>query len=143
MAVSDRQPRLDANVRRFLEAPDRYATLATLNADGSPHQTVVWYLVEDDGLVINSREGRRWPTNLQRDARASMTVEDAYDYVTLRGQVEPRGGPELGQADIAAMARRYKEPEEAEQMIQRTFRAQRRVSFLLRPRSVTVHGELD
>ena len=130
-------------VRRFLEASGRFATLATIDPDGTPHQAVVWFLVTDVGLILNSLEGRRWPANLQRDPRATLTVEAAYDYVTMKGTAEVVGDAERGQADIAAMARRYHTPEDAQDMIERRFRPQTRVSFLFRPRSVVTHGDLD
>lgn len=132
---------LERRVRRFLEGPDRYAVLATIDPEGRPLQAVVWYLVEDDSLRVNSREGRRWPGNLRRDARFSLAVEDGMDYVALRGEAELLDDPEGAQADIAAMARRYSSPEEAERKIAE-FRRQRRVSFRLLPRSVTVHGDI-
>jgi PPOX class probable F420-dependent enzyme len=131
------------HVRRFLDAPGRFATLATIDRDGSPHQVVVWFLTTDEGLILNSREGRRWPANLKRDPRATLTVEAGYDYVTLMGTAEVLGDAERGQADIAAMARRYETPEDAEDMIERTFRPQTRVSFLFRPRRTVVHGDVD
>ncbi len=133
---------LSPAARRFLEAPGRFATIATINPDGSPHQTVVWFLLEDDdSLIINSLVGRRWPSNLRRDPRISLSVEDGLDYVTVRGSVEEIDDGQRAQADIAAMARRYETPQKAEQMIERRFRPQHRVSFRLRPRSITVHFE--
>jgi PPOX class probable F420-dependent enzyme len=142
-ARSDTEIRWDPRVRRFLEAPDRFATLATIDPDGTPHQAVLWFLVTDDGLILNSRKGRRGPTNLVRDPRATLTVEDGYDYVTMKGAAQVVGDGERGQRDIAAMARRYETPEDAEDMIERTFRPQQRISFVFRPRSVVVHGDLD
>ena len=131
--------------RRFLDArPPRFGTLATINADGSPHQAVVWYLVEPDAVIVNSAEGRIWPANLRRDPRASLLVEDGYDYVTVRGDVAVVDDPEGGQADIASMARRYHwdDPAEAEELIERRFRRQRRVSFRLPFTAVFTHGEV-
>ena len=81
--------------------------MATLNPDGSPLQAVVWYLLDGDAIVFNSRLGRRWPTNLGRDRRVAVTVADGYDYVEMRGRVEIDDDPELGQAVIASLARRY------------------------------------
>ncbi len=133
---------LEQRVRRFLEAPGRHAVLATINQDGTPLQAVVWYLVEDDGVLVNSLHGRRWPENLRRDARYSLTVENGMDYVALRGEAELLDDPDAAQEDIAAMARRYHSPEDAQQRIESTFRQQRRESFRLRARTVTVHGEL-
>lgn len=133
--------KLSAQVRDFLAAP-RYATIATLNADGSVHQTVVWYLLRDDHLVLNSKVGRRWPTNLLRDARLSMTVEDGLDYVTLEGVAEPLDDQAQAQADIAEMAQRYDPPDAAARAIAE-FRRQQRISFQLRPQTMHTHGGLS
>lgn len=134
---------LDDRSRRFLEAPRRFGVLATINADGTPHQAVVWFLVEIDALIVNSLVGRRWPDNLLRDPRCSLTVEAGWDYVTVRGVIDVIDDPEQAQAHIAAMAHRYHDAERAAEMIERRFRPQRRISFRLRPASVTVHGGLD
>lgn len=133
---------LEKPVRRFLERPGRHAVLATINPDGTPLQAVVWYLLEDDAVLVNSLDGRRWPANLRRDPRYSLAVEDGLDYVALRGEAEVLEDPDQAQEDIAAMARRYHTPDEAERIIAARFRPQRRVSFRLRPRAVTVHGEI-
>jgi len=132
----------DPAVRRFLQAPERFATIATVGADGTPHQAVVWFLVREDAIVVNSKIGRRWPTDLLRDPRVSLTVESAYDYVILSGQVEPLEDQARAQADIAEMARRYNSPEAAERQV-RTFSSQQRISFRIRPTHVAVHGELE
>ncbi len=109
MDVPNQSPALPDAMRRFLEAP-RFATIATLMTDGSPHQAVVWYDVDGDGILINSRRGRRWPGNLERDPRISMAVYDDANpehWVGLRGvaQVLRDGPPAL--LDIQALARRY------------------------------------
>jgi PPOX class probable F420-dependent enzyme len=128
-------PALSEAARRFLEAP-RFGIVATLNPDGSPLQAVVWYRLESNTIVFNSRVGRRWPSNLQRDARVSITVADAYDYVEMRGLVEIDEDPQHGQAVIAQLAHRYmRDRTKAEASIE-GFRKQRRVTFRLRPERV-------
>jgi PPOX class probable F420-dependent enzyme len=118
--------------RRFLEPP-RFAVVACLNADGSPMQAVIWYLLDGDSIVFNSRAGRHWPTNLQRDRRVSVTVADGYSYVDLRGEVEIDEDPERGQEVIAALTHRYQpDATKAETQIA-GFRKERRVTFRLRP----------
>lgn len=133
----------DPAVQRFLQTPERFATIATVGDDGTPHQAVIWYLAEDDSILINSKVGRRWPTDLLRDPRVSLTVEAAYDYVIFSGRVEPIEDQSAAQAHIAAMARRYHDPDHAQHLIERTFRPQQRISFRLRPTQVAVHGDLD
>jgi len=128
---------LSDEVRAFLDVP-RFAVVATIGADGAPHQAVVWYLLRGDTIVINSAQGRRWPANLRRDPRVEITVEDGYRYVQLGGSVEVDDDQGRAQADIAAMAHRYHadDPAEAEHLIVDRFRLQHRVSFLLRPQAV-------
>jgi PPOX class probable F420-dependent enzyme len=128
---------LSPAARDFLDAL-RFAVVATLNEDGSPHQAVAWYTVEADGILVNSAEGRRWPANLRRDPRVEVTVTDGYRYVQLGGAVEVDDDQGRAQAAIAAMARRYHaaDPAHAEDLIANRFRPQRRVSFRLRPTAI-------
>jgi PPOX class probable F420-dependent enzyme len=129
--------------RSFLEEPGRFGVLASVNPDGTPHQCVIWYRVTDGGILLNSAVGRRWPANLQRDPRASLLVEDGYQYVVVRGAVEVLDDPVRALVDISDLARLYHrdEPETAERLIRDVFATQRRVSFLLRPRSVSTHND--
>lgn len=99
---------LDPRDRDFLATPGRYATLATVDPDGSPLQAVVWYHLEDDGtLLLNSREGRRWPANLLREPRASVVVQAGHAYVALRGAAEHLYGGAAASRDIERLARLY------------------------------------
>ncbi len=142
--MSDAAPSdpIEPSVRRFLEAPGRFAVVATLDPDGSVHQAVAWYLLRGGTLVLNSREGRQWPRNLRRDPRVSVAVEDGYRWVTLRGTVEVVDDQARAQADIAEMARRYHadDPAQAEAQV-REFRQQQRVTFELTPARVAASLE--
>ena len=132
-------------VRAFLDTT-RFATIATTDPDGSPRQAVIWYRLEGDEIVLNSRVGRRWPSNLERDPRISVAVSDqadGYRWVGLTGRVSVVDDQATAQADIAEMARRYHadDPEEAERLIRDRFQTQRRVSF--RVAIDAVHDHLD
>ncbi len=130
-----------ADARRFLEDA-RFAVIATINPDGSPHQAVVWYRLDDDSITINSAEGRRWPSNLRRDPRISFFVEDGYRWVSVRGAVDTIEEQTTAQADIASMAYRYHEDvTEAEDLITNRFQKQQRVSFRIHPTSVSADLE--
>jgi hypothetical protein len=132
---------LETNVRNFLAAtPPRYATLATINKDGSPHQIVIWFLLRGDELVVNSRRGRRWPANLERDGRANLAVYEAEDAVTIGCELVRIYEGAAAQADIAEMALRFDTPEVAKREIAR-FQTEQRVSFVLRPVKVSIHGD--
>jgi PPOX class probable F420-dependent enzyme len=100
---------MSGEIRDFLSAP-RFATIATLDPDGAPHQAVIWYDLEGDDLVVNSRVERHWPGNLDRDGRVSLAVYDLdepYHFVGLKGRAEKvHEGPDAT-ADIERLARRY------------------------------------
>lgn len=111
----------------------RFATVATVNADGSPHQVVIWYILEGDTVVLNGAEGRVWITNLQRDPRLSLSVEDGYRWMSVRGTIDRVDRGSIAQADAAISARHYHadEPQVAEDLIHGRFELQQRVSFRL------------
>lgn len=135
--------RIEGWARQMLERRGLFATLATVSPDGSPFQAVVWYLVRDDTIVVNSRVGRIWPTNLLRDPRCSLSIEAAYDWVSVRGRATPVMDQVTAQADIAEMARRYMghDREEAERIIRESFERQQRISFVIRPERVSEHPD--
>lgn len=134
---------IPGDIRAFLD-DIRFATIATVDPSGSPRQAVVWYTVEGDEIVLNSAVGRRWPTNLLRDARVAFSVVDhvdGYRWIGLTGVVSAVTDQAVAQADIAGMARRYHadEPGEAERLIASRFERQQRISFRLRVVSASRH----
>ena len=138
---------LPAHVRAFLSEP-RFASVSTVDDDGAPRQAIVWFLLDGDTIVLNSLDGRRWPSNLRRDPRVSIAVTDGVQqsWVGLTGTVEVVDDQAQAQADIAAMARRYEptgDPPDAEELIARRFSKQKRVSFRLRPTAIHDHLEGD
>lgn len=134
------RPSLTENGLRFLQTAGRYAVISTIDADGGPHQAVIWYRLEGQMVVVNSAEGRRWPTNLARDPRVSLTVSEGYDWVSVTGTVEAIHEQAIAQADIAAMAVAYDEPDDAAKSIAR-FRTQHRISFHIQP--TRIHEEFE
>lgn len=135
--------RIEGWAREFLERPDVFGTLATLEPDGSPLQAVIWFGLRGDDILVNSAVGRRWPANLLREPRCSLVVEQGYEWVGIRCLAEPLSEQEQAQRDIAAMARRYHadDPEQAERLIRERFERQERISFLLHPKAVTEHPD--
>jgi PPOX class probable F420-dependent enzyme len=130
---------LSEDVRTFLEEA-RFAVLGTVNANGSPQQTVMWYELRGATIVMNTRRGRKKDRNLIRDPRVSLCIEDGFRYVTLEGSIELVDDPATGQADIAALARRYHNAAKAEQMVREEFAFQERVTLLLHVERADVHG---
>jgi PPOX class probable F420-dependent enzyme len=135
---------LPAHIRTFLD-DERFATISTIDPDGAPRQAVIWYTLDGDEFVLNSRVGRRWPTNLLRDPRIALSVIDAADgtrWAGLTGTVRPITDRATTQADIAGMARRYEgdDPDEVRQSIA-GFETQDRIRFRFQPESVHDHLE--
>jgi PPOX class probable F420-dependent enzyme len=126
-------------IRSFLEEP-RFAVLATVNPDGSPQQTVMWYLLEGDTIMMNTARGRRKDRNLLNDGRISICVEDGYRYVTISGQGELVETPDIAQADIRRLAVRYHGEAEADRMVVEGFATQERITIRLKIASLDAHG---
>jgi PPOX class probable F420-dependent enzyme len=67
-----------------------YGALATVNADGSPHTSVMWVGRDGNDVLFSTVAGRRKHRNMERDPRVSVSVIDSADaenYVELRGRV--------------------------------------------------------
>lgn len=120
-------PGLNARQRAFLEER-RFGALATVNADGTPHTTVMWYLLEGDEVLFNTARERRKPHNLARDPRASLLVFEAYRFVRVGGRARESATGEAALADIRRLAVRYDGEASAERAMER-FRTQERVSY--------------
>jgi len=88
----------------FLKNP--YVGVATtLRADGSPHSTVVWVDVDDNGVSFNTAYGRAKPNNLARDSRISLIVvdpADPYKWVSVSGKATLTDEGADGQIDNLA-----------------------------------------
>ncbi len=84
--------RVEGQAEELLKAKN-FCVVSTLRKDGSVHTAPVWVDVRDGQPVLNSAEGRAWPTNLERDPRVTLTVqnlENPYQYVEIRGKVAER-----------------------------------------------------
>jgi len=66
-------------------AAQRTCRVGTVGVDGSPHVSAVWFVWHDFALWIYSIvKSQRW-TNLVRDPRVSVIVDDGEGYFELRG----------------------------------------------------------
>ncbi len=127
-------------VRAFLEE-QRYCVFADIGPDGLPHQTVLWYELQGDEIMMNTALRRAKDKNLRRDPRASFCVEDGYRYVTITGTCTLQWeDEESAQADIYRLADRYEGPERTEQMASGQFRKQGRETIRLTIERVDEHG---
>src|SRR5690242_6084007 len=92
-------PSLSDRARAFLEEK-RFAVLATINTNGTPQLTTMWYELQGDEVMMNTKVGRTKEQNLRRDQRISICVEDGYRYVTLAGTARLIDVQPTAQADI-------------------------------------------
>ena len=100
--------RLTDAQRAFLENP--YVGVVTdLRPDGSPHSTVVWVDVDDDGVSFNTAWPRAKPRYLDANPLVALVVVDPgdeYRWVSLSGiaTLTEEGANE----QIDRLARKYK-----------------------------------
>ena len=131
---------LSDKARAFLQEP-RFAVLGTLNQDGSLQLTTMWYLLEGDTIMMNTKAGRVKERNMRRDSHISICVPDGYSYVTISGIVELIDDPEISQQDIYRLAVRYDGEESAKRQMAEQFSKETRVTLHLRCEHVIEHWE--
>ena len=74
----------------FLTTGTRTGKLATVRADGRPHVTPIWFVVDGDSLIFNTWHTSAKARHLRRDPRASLVVdleEPPFGYVKVDGSV--------------------------------------------------------
>ncbi|MDP9351826.1 MAG: PPOX class F420-dependent oxidoreductase [Chloroflexota bacterium] len=130
---------IDDKIRAFLSEP-RFAVVATIQPDGMPHQTVLWYELQGEEIMVNTARGRVKDHNLARDPRMSFCVEDGYRYVTLSGPVELIADQQQAQDDIRRLAIRYHGEERGEEMSRTSFAQQERLSVRMRVEQIDAQG---
>jgi hypothetical protein len=72
----------------FLSTGTRTGKLATVRANGAPHVTPIWFVVDGDDLVFNTWHTSAKAQHLARDPRVSLVVdleEAPYAYVLVEG----------------------------------------------------------
>jgi PPOX class probable F420-dependent enzyme len=73
-----------------------FATVATVQPDGSPQASVVWVKRDGDDVLFSTIRGRQKTSNLAGDPRVSVVVTDAaspYRYAEIRGRAEITDDP--------------------------------------------------
>jgi PPOX class probable F420-dependent enzyme len=117
--------------RAFLEER-HFAVLGTTNKSGTPHLTIMWYLLDGDEIVFNTKAGRTKESNLEREPRVSLLVydESGYKYIRIDGRVTTITDPQIAHRDIARLAIRYHGEEKAKAQVAR-FNSEERISYRL------------
>ncbi|HEX2239733.1 MAG TPA: pyridoxamine 5'-phosphate oxidase family protein [Actinomycetota bacterium] len=80
-------------VRHLLSLPLN-AVLTTNGARGYPHSTAMWFVAQDEDLLMWTYAKSQKSVNLQRDSRCAVLVEEGTAYDELRG-VLVRGAVEI------------------------------------------------
>ena len=131
---------LPGDVRRFLEDAQRFAVVATINENGTPQQTVVWYALRGDEIMMNTARGRVKDRNLRRDPRLSIAIEDGYRFVSIHGEARLVDDQAIAQPDIRDLAIRYDGLETAERQVREQFSQEERVSIYVPLERVATYG---
>ncbi len=86
----------------------RTARVATVGADGAPHNSALWFVWDGTALWLNTLvKSQRW-ANLLRDPRVAVLVDAGENYLDLCGveliaRVEQVGGAPRGAEPDAAL----------------------------------------
>jgi PPOX class probable F420-dependent enzyme len=75
----------------FLKEGTRTAKLATVQADGRPHVTPIWFVIDDGDLVFNTWHTGVKARNIRRDPRVALVVdleEPPYAFVIVEGTAQ-------------------------------------------------------
>jgi PPOX class probable F420-dependent enzyme len=108
----------DAQIRAFLEAGTHTGKLASTRADGSPHVTPVWFVLDDHDVVFTTHTTSVKARTLRRDPRAVMCVDDdapPYSFVVVEGSVELSEDPAVLLEWATRIGARYMGADRAEE----------------------------
>ena len=126
-------------IRSFLNER-RYAVLATLNPIGTIQQSVMWYRLDGDSIVMNTAKGRIKYRNIANNPAISICVEDELRSVTIAGNVEIDEDPERGIEEIQRLGRRYDSEAQVRADYEKSWKHQHRVTLTLPITKVVTHG---
>jgi PPOX class probable F420-dependent enzyme len=77
-----------AEIRQFLLEKARTGKLATVRDDGRPHVAPIWIDLEDDSIVFTTWHESVKATNIRRDPRVAICVDDdqpPFAFVIIEG----------------------------------------------------------
>jgi PPOX class probable F420-dependent enzyme len=77
-----------AEIRQFLLEKARTGKLATVREDGRPHIAPIWIDLEDDTIVFTTGHDSVKATNIRRDPRVAVCVDDdqpPFAFVIIEG----------------------------------------------------------
>jgi PPOX class probable F420-dependent enzyme len=89
----------------------RLAHLVTVNADGSPHVTIVWVGLDGDDIVVGKLMVDQKVRNIRRDPRVSLSIEAEGEQYGMQHHLVVEGTARITEggapALLHALAQRY------------------------------------
>ena len=125
---------LSADVRAFLQGK-HFGKLATVQKDGSPHVTPVWYMLEDGKVIVNTTTERVKYFNVRRDPRVALLIDNGYSYVMIAGRARVAEERDH-KKDIETLAVRYMGEEAGKKAARERYWRDPRVSLEIIPSNV-------
>lgn len=127
-------------VKEFLSGA-RNAIMATLNRDGMPQLSPVWFTFDGQVFRISTTRDRLKYKNVRRDPRVSLCIDETG---TPRGYVLVYGRAEATDHDILEptreIVRKYAGEEAARQRTAERLAAERRVIVTVHPDKIYARG---
>ncbi len=111
-AAEERNPTVPAelsdDLRKLIDDTPVFASIATIQPDGSPQVSVTWLARDGNDLLFSTTVGRRKEKNLSRDPRVTVLINPhnaPYTYAEVRGtaHLTTEGGQDL----INQLSRKY------------------------------------
>ena len=131
--------KLGGAVRTFLDVP-RFAVIGTIDPDGAPHLSVVWYERRGDELFVNTTVERVKARNITADPRVSLLIGESARYVRLDGVARAVAFGDEALKDIHAIGVRYDGAEAAERQTRMVWGKQDRVTYAIEIRHLYKYG---
>jgi PPOX class probable F420-dependent enzyme len=96
---------VDSRHEAFFARP-LYCKFVTINADGTPHATPVWFFYERGKFVVTTPVATVKARNVRRNPRVVLLIDDGESYVMVKGtaRIAHERSPE---ADTEKLALRY------------------------------------
>lgn len=93
----------------LLQQKKAFASLATVNPDGTPQVTPVWFDYDGGALRVNTAKGRVKARNMREGAHVALSIMDPdnpYRYVQVRGRVR-RVTEQGAERHIDSLSKKY------------------------------------
>ena len=134
----------EPEVRDFLDR-QKIVSVATTGPRGRPHLVPLWYVRDGDELRSWTYAASQKAKNLERDPRATLSIDDGVSYEELRGvmfecEVDLERDPERVAEYGTELFKRYGDTDELAPDVREAVakQAQKRVGLTFRPtRTVT------